>query len=95
MNYKYIFTWGAIAKKFHYRNDAATIEVKQSPSIELMVLEWSWCDATCCLVHNSHDMYSYMENSSKDSETFIIEQNLVLWKRWHFGLKFLSNSSLK
>lgn len=29
----------------------------QAPSDELTAVEWSWCDATCYLVHSSHGIY--------------------------------------
>lgn len=42
-----IFTLGAIAQKFHYRNDATTIRKRQALSIELMVREWSTTAMEC------------------------------------------------
>lgn len=51
------FPLGTFAKKSYHANEAATIREIQAPSDELTAVEWSWCDATCYLVHSSHGIY--------------------------------------
>lgn len=44
---RFIFTLGAIAQKFHHRNDATIIRNKQALSDELMAREWSTTAMEC------------------------------------------------